>query len=1086
MSSIQPETLQLLLQVLGDLVSNDNSVRSVAEIQLTNDWVSRQPDALLLGLAHCTRNSDVTDLRAFAAVLTRRIAFKPAPHQESVSPTAPAADKTLWEVTQEATRTEVKSQFLEALSHEADRSVRNKICDTIAEMAWPEILPALFECTKSSTQEHRESAYRIFASVPSLISGQPDEALKSLFEEGLKDENVNTRLAVTKTVVATMMDRNHDTRNAMMPLMPSMLESLSALLVAKDEAGLVEGIIAMIELADHSPRVYRHVLVSVLPLMLGIVKNRKLEDKTRQSALELLLTLAERAPNLIRKVPDFASNLVPLALEMMTEVEDDDEWYSSDDLDDEDPEDNHVIGEHAMDRLARALGGKVMLPVSFVYIPQMLGSKEDWKARNAALMAVSAIAEGCVRIMEVELGKVINMVLPFLQDPHPRVRFAACNAVGQLATDFAGKMQREYHAVVLTNLIPVMDDAPYPRVRAHAAAALVNFCEAAEKRTLEPYLDAIFERLLSLLNTGTTYVQEQAITTIATVADSAEERFVKYYNGIMPLLMNVLRQATSRDYRLLRGKTMECTSLIALAVGKEVFAPHVQEFVQLLVQTQADAIEPDDPQISYLLATWARVCKVLGRDFVPYLDIVMPPLLASAKLKPDFAVLDPEDNVESKYPAEEGWEFVGVDGQQIGIKTTVLEEKCTAVEMLICYARELGPGFRPYIEKVRNITLPLLKFYFHDGVRHAAAATLPQLVSCAKQSDLEQNYLLNFWNGICVKMVEVMAKETDMAFLHQLYGSFAESLDNMGPGPSMSPDLLDAFTRATERQLKELHKKLKKSGDETEDANQEGEINEEAVLGEIARAFHSILKTHGIAYRAQLKSLEPTIASYLMDPSPVMRQWALCVVDDFPEFTGQHSWPIIVPYLPLMLECILSPAPDVRQAACYGMGQCAQHGGPQYAEVCYAALTPLFQVIHEPGARNKENAYATENAISAVTKICKFNSSKFDVNAVLPSWVQTLPVVSDKAEAPMTYNYLLDLLEAQHPSILGRNNINMPHLVTVMVEALVSRVMSEPNTGRMVLTLKAVLSILDSNMTTIIWNSIGPEKRKALQDLKYL
>src|SRR5690349_1685143 len=155
---------------------------------------------------------------------------------------------------------------------------------------------------------------------------------------------------------------------------------------------------------------------------------------------------------------------------MMTGLEEDEDWYSTDDLDEGDNDENYVIGEHAMDRLARALGGKAMLPVSFVYIPQMLAN-ESWKARHAALFAVSAIGEGCVRIMEAELGKIIGMVLPFLRDPHPRVRYAACNAIGQMSTDFAGPMQKNHHALVLTNLIPVMDDAPFPRVRAHAAAA---------------------------------------------------------------------------------------------------------------------------------------------------------------------------------------------------------------------------------------------------------------------------------------------------------------------------------------------------------------------------------------------------------------------------------------------------------------------------------------------------------------------------------------------------------------------------------------------------------------------------------------
>ena len=72
-----------------------------------------------------------------------------------------------------------------------------------------------------------------------------------------------------------------------------------------------------------------------------------------------------------------------------------------------------------------------------------------------------------------------------------------------------------------------------PRVSAHAAAALINFCEGVERDTLVPYLDEVVERLLKLLNPGTAgktpkrYVQEQAITTLAMVADASEATFAK-------------------------------------------------------------------------------------------------------------------------------------------------------------------------------------------------------------------------------------------------------------------------------------------------------------------------------------------------------------------------------------------------------------------------------------------------------------------------------------------------------------------------------------------------------------------------------
>ena len=213
-----------------------------------------------------------------------------------------------------------------------------------------------------------------------------------------------------------------------------------------------------------------------------------------------------------------------------------------------------------MDRLANKLGGQAVLPPTFNWLPRMVTSSA-WRDRHAALMAISAISEGCRELMVGELDKVLELVVPALKDPHPRVRWAGCNALGQMSTDFAGTMQERYHQTVLTHIIPVLE-SPEPRVQSHAAAALVNFCEEAEKSVLEPYLDDLLNHLLVLLQSPKRYVQEQALSTIATVADSAEAAFGRYYDGLMPLLFNVLRQEQSKEYRLLRAKAMECATLI--------------------------------------------------------------------------------------------------------------------------------------------------------------------------------------------------------------------------------------------------------------------------------------------------------------------------------------------------------------------------------------------------------------------------------------------------------------------------------------------------------------------------------------------
>lgn len=49
-----------------------------------------------------------------------------------------------------------------------------------------------------------------------------------------------------------------------------------------------------------------------------------------------------------------------------------------------------------------------------------------------------------------------------------------------------------------------------------------------------------------------------------------------------------------------------------------------------------------------LLQAWARLCKCLGQDFLPYMEFVMPPLLKSASLKPDVTITsaDSDNDIE--------------------------------------------------------------------------------------------------------------------------------------------------------------------------------------------------------------------------------------------------------------------------------------------------------------------------------------------------------------------------------------------------------------------------------------------------------
>jgi importin-5 len=691
-------------------------------------------------------------------------------------------------------------------------------------------------------------------------------------------------------------------------------------------------------------------------------------------------------------------------------------------LDLEESDLNHVAGEQCMDRLANKLGGAAVLPATFTWLPRMMISSA-WRDRHAALMAISAISEGCRDLMIAELDKVLELVVPALRDPHPRVRYAGCNALGQMSTDFANTVQEKYHQVILSNIIPVLDAAE-PRVQSHAAAALVNFCEEAEKGILEPYLDELLSHLLRLLQSPKRFVQEQALSTIATIADSAETAFGKYYDTLMPLLFNVLREEQSKEYRLLRAKAMECATLIALAVGKQKMGTQAIELVQILGNIQQSITDADDPQASYLLHCWGRMCRVLGMDFVPYLHAVMPPLLEQASAKADIQLLEDQEQVQAI--EDEGWELVPLKGKVIGIKTSSLEEKNTAIELITIYAQILEASFESYVLNIADqIAFPGLAFFFHDPVRVSSAKLVPVLLNAYKKAHGEQHpQFRQLWNKSAEKMIEVLKAEPAIDTLAEMYQSFYECVEVVGKD-GLSPEQMDAFIQAIKSTVEDFQARVKGRAEDRQEAANAGVEDEddsesvqyaieddETLLSDMNKAFHTIFKNMGTAFLPSWQRLLPFYDSFALSRDPPQRQWAICILDDVLEFCGPQSWEFKDHIIQPLVNGMQDENPANRQAATYGVGIAAQKGGEPWAEFAAASLEVLFQVTNLPNARSEEDVFATENACAAIAKILHYNNSKVqNAQQVVESWIDTLPILNDEETAPYAYSFLAQLID---------------------------------------------------------------------------
>ncbi|XVF47512.1 hypothetical protein PTKIN_Ptkin03bG0114600 [Pterospermum kingtungense] len=1040
--------------LISHLMSSSNEQRSHAEA-LFNLCKQSDPDALCIRLAHLLQVCAQPETRAMATILLRKLLTRD--------------DSYIWPCLNISTQSCLKSLLLSQIQVETTKTLSKKLCDTVSELAssilpengWPELLPFMFQCVSSDSPRLQESAFLIFAQLSQYIGDVLTPFIKDLHTVFLRSlsesSNADVKIAALNAVINFIQcSTSSSDRDRFQDLLPAMMRTLTEALNNGNEAIAQEALEMLIELAGTEPRFLRRQLVDVVGSMLQIAEAESLEEGTRHLAIEFVITLAEareRAPGMMRKLPQFISKLFAILMEMLSDIEDEAAWHTAETEDEDAGEtSNYSVAQECLDRLAISLGGNTIVPVASEQLPAYLAAPE-WQKHHAALIALAQIAEGCAKVMIKNLEQVVSMVLNSFHDSHPRVRWAAINAIGQLSTDLGPDLQIQYHHRVLPALATAMDDFQNPRVQAHAASAVLNFSENCTPEILTPYMDGIVSKLLVLLQNGKQMVQEGALTALASVADSSQEHFQKYYDAVMPYLKAILVNATDKSNRMLRAKSMECISLVGMAVGKEKFRDDAKQVMEVLMSLQGSQMETDDPTTSYMLQAWARLCKCLGQDFLPYMSVVMPPLLQSAQLKPDVTITSADSDNDIEDSDDESMETITLGDKRIGIKTSVLEEKATACNMLCCYADELKEGFFPWIDQVAPTFVPLLKFYFHEEVRKAAVSAMPELLRSAKLAvekgmaqGCNETYVKQLSDYIIPALVEALHKEPDIEICASMLDALNESAQISGPllDECQLRSIVDEIKQVITASASRKRERAERAKAEDFDA-EEGELikeeneQEEEVFDQVGEILGTLIKTFKASFLPFFDELSPYLTPmWGKDKTTEERRIAICIFDDVAEQCREAALKYYDTYLPFILEACNDENQDVRQAAVYGLGVCAEFGGSVFKPLVGEALSRLNAVIGHPNASQAENVMAYDNAVSALGKICLFHRDSIDAAQVVPAWLNCLPIKGDLIEAKVVHEQLCSMVERSDNEVLGPNHQYLPKIVAVFAEVKIS------------------------------------------------
>lgn len=210
---------------------------------------------------------------------------------------------------------------------------------------------------------------------------------------------------------------------------------------------------------------------------------------------------------------------------------------------------------------------------------------DEWPYREAAVLALGAVAEGCMDVVTPHLPELIPYLISLLNDPEPVVRQINCWTLARYsswAASLADPTQKQqFFEPMMEGILHKMLDKN-KKVQEAGASAFANLEEKAGKR-MEPYSGPIIQQFVKCFEKykdRNMYILYDCVQTLAEAIGPvlAQPELV---NALMPALIERWKKLDDQSRELF--PLLECLSYVAMALG-DAFTPFAEPVFQRCVQ----------------------------------------------------------------------------------------------------------------------------------------------------------------------------------------------------------------------------------------------------------------------------------------------------------------------------------------------------------------------------------------------------------------------------------------------------------------------------------------------------------------------
>lgn len=1027
-----------LCKILECFTSQDNNLRQNAEAGF-NTYKETHFEELLIGLLRIMKEHQDPELRT-QAITSIRSMFRTYLTGKSSSE---------WDRLSPQTKIMLRSYLLHIFENDTDSRVKNSVCVTISVFGgrlastgdWPELNPKLISMIESDNADAQERALKVLAELVPYVSTVIQKnitGLHRMISVCAKSPSFSVRYQALCFVSAVVLSEPKKIWKKFQDSIPDFLEGLS--ISGNVSMDYPEDYLsAFVVIADVDASFFKPYMSNMLDVLTAYASTN--DEELKQMIVEVLLSIAENKPLMCLKIPNFVMKVVNMLMELMLTVEHDINWIVGDDNESSIEETrNYDVGESGLDRLTAALGGENVMNVIFHFVSIYL-RKEEWHYKLVAIMAISQTAEYLPEDeLDNHLKEITHMLLTQLKHSHHYVRFAACQAIGQIATDHQPYFQNTYAAEVLPALIATVDDQSL-KVQSHAISALINFNEEVNKSDLLPYADALMQMLFERIGPDKNLkLREQSLTCLAVVAGVLEKNFLKYYNIVMPATKEILLTATKEEEYGLRGRAVECASIIGFSVGKEAFEMDGHDVIKCLLEMSAQGIDADEVVDEYMSDAFRRICRTMKESFVPYVQHLMPKLLKSLMITSNSSPELSEENEDMTLASI-------AKGDCSGLKTSAIQDMIHSLDLLFTLFEVLSVHMKDYILQVAQTLLPLLKMRLNETVKRPLFDCIAELLKVSKALELDSNVLRSWVTEIAEQVFnnlrsneQNIINEANLDLLVTEASGLATCLCNAG-GNVLTDNQVTLISNQTFMHMKESNQRRAQIAIQKQDPDydeediirlEEDECYEQNFRSTLLEIIAAIMKTSPQQFMQYCAPLcQEFITTFIhQNCTKDDRALALYVCDDVLEHLKDNGAPLWPCFAERLIEMVLDKEPGVRQAAAYGIIQAA-HCTQFPVELIQRAASNLVVVLNEPISNKGLHASSRDNVVAAIGALVLYHGINLGPKAeeYLGYWINNLPLKVDEEEGRRTHKECIDLMLKGNPQVLGPNNANVPKLV---------------------------------------------------------